>query len=85
MGSLVYLRVQRMSNSHVVHFDKHICHEKVTTTGDYAVQAVLLTGKIDLCLKRENRLDMRFSLVFFIWISFSNSKEKTLKCHQMTY
>lgn len=44
-----------MSNSHVVHFDKHVCHEKVTTTGDYAVQAILLTGKVYLCLKREKQ------------------------------
>lgn len=51
-----------MSNSQVVHLDKHICHEKVTTTGDYAVQAVLLTGKVYLCLKIET---WEFSFVSF--------------------
>lgn len=43
-----YLRVQRTSDGHLPLFGKHIGHEKVANRGDYAVQTIFLTGKVNL-------------------------------------
>lgn len=73
-----------MSDSHIVHFDKHICHEKVTTTGDYAVQAILLTGKV--YLKRKNRGFITNITCFCVCVLFKiAAKEKVYEHHKITY
>lgn len=45
---LCYLRVQGTSDRHLPLFGKHFSHEKVTTAGEWALQTILLTGKVYL-------------------------------------
>lgn len=75
---LCYLRVQGMSNRHLPLFGKHFSHEKVTTTGDGAIQPILFTGKVYL----EISLITRYIYIWWWTIIFPKTWKwyMTLQC-----
>lgn len=54
MGNIRYLRVQGTSDGHLSLFCKHISHEVVSSTGDYAIHTIRLTGIVYLKINNKN-------------------------------